>query len=63
MGTHRQRRSARIALLLVAACARPESIEIDGHQAEVRIRSVERRLIVDRLASVPQDDADRALRI
>ena len=54
------RRSAWLALLLAAGCARPESFDV-GPASEVRIRGVERSLLLDRLAAAPRDDAERGL--
>jgi len=48
-------------LLLAAACARPETVELGDAHAQVRIRSVERSLLLDRLAAVPREDEERWL--
>jgi hypothetical protein len=58
-----RRQTALLALLLAAGCAGQERVDVGLEGADVRIRSVERHLLLDRLAAVPQDDADRGLLI
>ena len=63
MPAGRRHALALAALLCAAACTRPEVIDLADARAQVRIRSVERSVLLDRLAAAPRDDAERGLLI